>query len=287
MTTYQFIRDYKNNNKYRMSFNNLAKKTFGIDFEAWYQQGFWDDNYICYSFIKDDEIVSNVSLSTMELIIDGKIQKAIQIGTVMTDPDYRRQGLAYQLINKIIEDYVEIYEMFFLAADDEAVPLYNKCGFKSSIENQYIIDLTGYRLLDKPIEPVDISPNSLLEIKKQSKPLSDILSAKGAESILMFYYTHGFRNHIYQPHDDVYVIFEIKGDMLHLYDILSPRQINLQELIEEIVPKEVGRVFCHFTPDQPIKNLESHIDKNSSWMIRTKSNKEFPKSARFPRIAQT
>ncbi len=79
MKTYKFIKDYKNNNNYRLSFNNLAKKTFGIDFEEWYQQGFWNENYICYSYVNNNKVISNVSLNTMELIIDGKIQKAIQM----------------------------------------------------------------------------------------------------------------------------------------------------------------------------------------------------------------
>ena len=86
MSTYEFIKDYKTNDQYRLSFNNLAMETFGIDFETWYQQGHWNENYICYSYLKEDRVISNVSLNTMELMLDGKKQKAIQIGTVMTDP---------------------------------------------------------------------------------------------------------------------------------------------------------------------------------------------------------
>ncbi|MDF2532259.1 MAG: hypothetical protein K0Q65_1840 [Clostridia bacterium] len=287
MTTYKFIKDYKNNIQYRSSFNRLAKKIFNIDFEAWYQEGLWNDNYICYSYIKDDEVISNVSLSIMELIIDGRKQKAIQIGTVMTDPDYRRQGLAYQLMERIFEDYDQTVELYFLAADDEAVPLYKKCGFEQSDENQYVVDLIGYQLIEKPLDPTVVSKEKMLEIKKQSQPLSNVLSAVGDEHVLMFHYTMGFKSLIYRPQQDVYTIFEMDGDTLHLYDILSPNKVNLQELIQQITPKDNKRVFCHFTPDQPIKNLKASVDTSSNWMIRTTSGKCFPKLARFPRISQT
>jgi GNAT superfamily N-acetyltransferase len=287
MAAYEFIKDYKNNAEYRLSFNRLAKKTFGIDFEGWYQEGFWGDNYICYSYLKDNEVIANVSLSTMELILDGKKQKAIQIGTVMTDPDYRRQGLAYQLMQRIFEDYDQTYELYFLAADEEAVPLYRKCGFEPTDENQYAVDLAGYQLIEEPLEPIAVPKEKLLEVKRLSMPLSNVLSASGDEHVLMFYYTLGFKNSIYRPQQDVYTIFEIEGDKLNLYDILSPNKVDIEELIQQITPKSVKTVICHFTPDQPIKNLSTSIDPSGGWMIRTAFGKCFPKLARFPRISQT
>ena len=41
-----FVKDYKKDDGLRQSFDALAKKTFGISFEDWYQNGCWDDNYI-------------------------------------------------------------------------------------------------------------------------------------------------------------------------------------------------------------------------------------------------
>ena len=287
MTNYKFIKDYKSNDLYRQSFCRLAKKTFGINFEDWYEEGFWNDNYVCYSYLKDDEVIANVSLSTMELIMAGERHKAIQIGTVMTDPEYRRQGLAFELLSKVLEDYDNTYNLYFLAADDEAVPLYKRCGFSYREENKYIIELKGYKLLDKPLKPVDILPQDLLAIKNSAKPLSNVLSAIGDEYILMFYYNHGFKSLIHNPMEEVYVIFEIKDDTLHLYDILSKKDIKLQQLIEAIAHQGVKQVFCHFTPDPEIKNLRQVIDDSSNWMQRSRGGISFPNQARFPRISQT
>ncbi|WP_397386234.1 GNAT family N-acetyltransferase [Paenibacillus sp. VCA1] len=86
--------DYKYHDEYRASFNRLSKLVFGI-----YQKGAWDDRYICHSFVADDEVIANVSVSKMNLVIKGDI-RALQIGTVMTHPEHRGKGLSKQLMKQ-------------------------------------------------------------------------------------------------------------------------------------------------------------------------------------------
>ena len=57
----------------------------------------------------DGKIVSNVSVNTCDMNYDGRIVKLIQLGTVMTDPDYRGRGYARMLMEKIIEDYEPVF----------------------------------------------------------------------------------------------------------------------------------------------------------------------------------
>ena len=38
------IKNYKDNDALRKSFNELAMKTFDISFEDWYQNGYWGEN---------------------------------------------------------------------------------------------------------------------------------------------------------------------------------------------------------------------------------------------------
>ncbi|MFA7533198.1 MAG: hypothetical protein WCY46_02610, partial [Tissierellaceae bacterium] len=57
---YKFIKDYKEQDKFRLSFTSLAEKTFDIQFEHWYSMGFWNDNYICYSYLWNGKVISNV-----------------------------------------------------------------------------------------------------------------------------------------------------------------------------------------------------------------------------------
>jgi hypothetical protein len=79
-------------------------------------------------------------------------------------------------------------------------------------------------------------------------------------------------------------IFEIEGDAVHIYDILSPREIPLMELLERIAPKCAKRAVCHFTPDEDLKGLSAFPEAEAGWMTL---GGEFPAKACFPRISQT
>jgi predicted N-acetyltransferase YhbS len=69
-----------------------------VDFEKWYQFGFWNNTYVCYSYIDQNEVIANVSVNKLDILIDGKESKTLQIGTVMTRPDYRGNGLSKSLM---------------------------------------------------------------------------------------------------------------------------------------------------------------------------------------------
>ncbi len=280
---YTFIKDYKHNDKMRLSFCSLAKDTFGIDLETWYNRGFWNDNYVCYSFEYGGEIVSNVSLSTMNLIMDGRQRPAVQIGTVMTSSAHRGKGLAKELLERAISDYQRC-GFFFLSAAEKAVPLYKGCGFETVSACRNFIDLTGYRRAEKPLLPVNVSAEELLAAKRRSAPLSRILSAAGDEHILMFYYLNGFAKHIYKPWPDTYAIFMTEGNTVRLYDVLSPGKIELAALLERIAPAFIREVECCFTPDSETMGISSLPDIEAGWMVRGGS---FPEGSCFPKISET
>lgn len=61
------IKNYRDNAKLRRSFNALAGKTFGLNFEDWYQNGFWGDDYNPYSVVLNVEVVANVSVNRTNL----------------------------------------------------------------------------------------------------------------------------------------------------------------------------------------------------------------------------
>ncbi|GIP11098.1 hypothetical protein J1TS5_32680 [Paenibacillus macerans] len=104
--------DFKNRVEYRASFNRLSKLVFSIDFEAWYQKGAWDDRYICHSIVSGDQIIANVSVSKMDLFINGESKWALQIGTVMTHPEHRGKGLSKQLMEYVLDAYEDTCDLF-------------------------------------------------------------------------------------------------------------------------------------------------------------------------------
>ncbi len=133
--TMEMISDYMRDDTYRHMLNELTQNTFGFDFENWVTQGYFEGDYIPYSFMHEGRIVSNVSANRMKFIQNGSERYYVQIGTVMTDKGYRRQGLAAKLMKHVIEEYEQECDGIYLFGDLSALEFYQKMGFK--VENQY------------------------------------------------------------------------------------------------------------------------------------------------------
>lgn len=133
----QFIKNYRDDVLLRESFFQRANQTFGLNFKSWFEHGYWGEKYIPYSYVENNKIVANASVNVLDLIIDGKQHRAIQIGTVMTHPDYRHQGLSKHLMNRILEEYENKYDIMYLFANESVLDFYPKFGFRRIEQHQY------------------------------------------------------------------------------------------------------------------------------------------------------
>ena len=134
---YNYVTDYKDNETLRKSYSALANNTFGISFEEWYQNGFWPACHIPCSLADGDRIVSNVSVNRMEFDRDGCRKHYIQLGTVMTDKEYRGQGLSRYLIERVISEWKDQSDGIYLFANDRVLDFYPRFGFGRSSEYCY------------------------------------------------------------------------------------------------------------------------------------------------------
>ncbi|MGE7689571.1 GNAT family N-acetyltransferase [Lysinibacillus sp. NPDC097214] len=263
MTNYQLIYDYKDNQKYRESFNELAKLVFNLDFSQWYEKGCWNDQYICYSYIDGEKVIANTSISKMTVVEKGKEYKAIQVGTVMTHPDYRHKGLARKLMNDIIDKYEEQCEFIYLFANETVLDFYPKFGFSQVQESRYLINVDKLKKKSNTmIRKLDVENNndlSLLKLyAKERIPSSSILGVKNNESLLMFYFLIAFPHSIYFiEEEDVIVLFEKEGEELHLFDVISRGNIDVEEVLGYITTSDIKRIIFHFIPD--CQDLESEL----------------------------
>ena len=155
MAELTFYKDYKNNEELRKSFNDLATLVFGLSFEDWYQKGYWNNRYIPFSYVEEEKVIANVSVNLLDFVIEGEKKRAIQIGTVMTYPAYRNRGLAASLLNKVLKEYENQYDYFYLFANQNVLGFYPKFGFTAVDEYQFSMnysksytDKKGIRKLD-------------------------------------------------------------------------------------------------------------------------------------------
>ena len=253
MNNLEFIHDYKDINNYRLSFNKLANDTFGVDFEKWYQFGFWNNTYVCYSYINQNEVVVNVSVSNLDVIIDGKEMKALQVGTVMTHPDYRGNGLSKSLMDIVLKEYEPKCDFIYLFANKNVLDFYPKFGFRKMKQCHFSIDVTRKSEHVKA-RKLDITKKGDIEIVRRISqeriPVSQILGVKNGESILTWYCLNVYNENLYYlKEDDVIVIYNIEAEVLHLYDIMSKNKIELNNILGKIINDEVKKVFFYYSPD--------------------------------------
>ncbi|MBC1754763.1 GNAT family N-acetyltransferase [Listeria seeligeri] len=264
---YQLISDYKDNELYRKTFNDLAESTFDINFEEWYKQGFWNDKNVCYSYLDKNKVIANVSINKMDLIYQGNDYRALQIGTVMTHPDYRNQGLAQELINHVISKYEQDYDFFYLFANDTVLDFYPKFGFERVEESSFTVDATSLKKRNYKIKK--LSPDDELDFQLISRivsnrvPLSSILDVKNSEDLLMFYLLIALRDAIYYIEElDAIVLYEQEEEDLYVLDIISTKKLDIVEVLGFLANKEIETIHVSFTPEK-----NKYVD--ASYIIET------------------
>ncbi len=112
----ELVCDYIRNDALRHQLNALTRKTFGFDFEKWVTNGYYEGDYIPYSFVENGHMLSNVSANKMRFLQNGAERNYIQIGTVMTDEAYRNKGLARRLIERVVAEYKDKCDGIYLFA---------------------------------------------------------------------------------------------------------------------------------------------------------------------------
>jgi predicted N-acetyltransferase YhbS len=251
---FEYVYDFKNDNLLRDSFNNLACTTFNIDFENWYKKGFWNDNYVCHSMAHNGQIISNVSISKMHLIIEGEEFSAIQIGTVMTHPDYRMNGLARNLMGKVIDTYAKEYQILYLFPNAFVINFYPKFGFELTRDCKYSIDITIERQASEKVVKLDVNNDTdlhkIIKIVSVRSPRSLEFDCINSISIFMWYCLNVFKNMIFilEP-ENVIVIYEENENKIDIYDIVTSRPLALSMVLNRITDRKRATVTLHFTPD--------------------------------------
>lgn len=238
---------YWGNDALRKSFNELAGKTFGLSFEGWYQNGFWTDKYIPYSVIHGNKVIANISVNRMDFKYDGEMNHYIQLGTIMTDERYRKQGFSRMLMDIILKEYASC-DGIYLYANDSVLDFYPRFGFTAKKQFRYFTDINCAGERNVKFVPMKTKDDwaSFLQEKNIRNSLG-IADMKNDE-LLMFYLTQFMQNNVfYLANVDSYVIAEMKEDTLVLFDVFSKGQVPVKNIWEEF-GKEIKKVIFSFVP---------------------------------------
>ena len=197
-----------------------------------------------------EKIVSNVSANLMKFMQNGVERNYIQIGTVMTDPNYRKQGLAAKLMECVIEDYEKDCDGIYLFGNLNALDFYRKLGFRE--ENQY-----RYFVKDefchsengkdkfKPVADMDEEiKKKYLDLVRNSAYMSSFeqINKYG----LQMFYTSGFDNVFYCNDLECFAVLE-KEEYTILQSVLCKKKVALKDVLERI-ESDKPKFMLGFTP---------------------------------------
>ncbi|NLL78716.1 MAG: GNAT family N-acetyltransferase [Clostridiales bacterium] len=247
------IKNYRENEMLRCSFCELAMKTFGIDFESWYENGFWTDRYNPYSVLLDGRIVANVSVNRMEMYTPGKTFHFIQLGTVMTDEKHRNKGYIRMLMEEIFRDYEKNTDGFYLFANDTVCEFYPKFGFEpaqefrmekhekaeewsADVSEACYVPLATWEDWDAFQGHIERSvPNSRFEMRDNAQ-------------LAMFYLSSVMKDNLYYVEsEEAFSVAEISGNQLFLTAVYADHIVDLNRIIAAF-GKEIEEVKLGFTP---------------------------------------
>lgn len=258
----ELISDYMRDDAYRHMLNELTRNTFGFDFESWVTQGYFEGDYIPYSFMDEGRIVSNVSANRMKFMQNGSTRYYVQIGTVMTDDSYRRQGLAAKLMKHVIEEYEQECDGIYLFGDLSALEFYQKMDFK--VENQYRYYVKdefchSHKTKDR-FKPIKSMGDGIRE--KYFDLVRNSVYYSSFEQInkygLQMFYTAGLDNVFYADDIECFIVLD-QDECVELKSVLCKEKVALADVVGHI-DLENHKCRLGFTPhDEDMKICISEV----------------------------
>lgn len=243
---YKLVKNYKSNTVLVKSFNELTEKTFGFNFIKWQEGGFWTEKYIPYSLVDGDQVIANVSVNLMDFVLDGGKKHYIQLGTVMTDANYRGQGLCRYLIEHVIKEYQDKVDGIYLFGNDSVIDFYPKFGFVESKEYQYIKNICSNS--NKEVEQIDmkvqLNRDHFLNIVKNAT-INDRFTTDNW-GLIAFYLLFG-QPVYYLAKEDLYILADVEKEKLFIHQIIANHEVNLESIIHAF-GSEIKEVKLGFTP---------------------------------------
>ena len=270
----QIVKNYRDNENLRNAYHDFIANVFpSISFREWYSKGFWPENFIPFSILESDKIVSNVSATLMTTILNGKKCQSVQIGAVGTLPEYCNQGLSRELMNYVVNEYKDDIDFFFLHANETVLQFYPKFGFRSIDENLFIAEASipkaNYSARKLNIE-VERDYLLLQDFIKNRHILTNIFGAVDYDSITMWHVLNLYQENLYYlENENVIIIKEEKDNALHIIDVLFTKPFDFQLVLPKIIESDSSSLIkYYFPPDHVYFNYDKTLkDKTGLFVL--------------------
>ncbi|MGR3778354.1 GNAT family N-acetyltransferase [Bacillus paramycoides] len=271
----------------------LFEEVFGITSQTWHDfsaKGYWDYTYKALSFLQDDSVIANAAAFSLPLLINGEKISAAGIQSVMTHPDFRRQGLMTQLLNKLIEEIDKQCECILLFTENPK--LYTSFGFQIVQENLMTVPYDKKNNKDSLLRKLDFYNEEdrqlISETIANSQRLSNMFSTLNYQpSFYLNMYDSKWNEKLYYSKKlDTMIVYEVENEKLKLFGVFALVLPILDELCEEI-SESFKEIEFYFYPDQLGIDDVQLTELQSSKYLMVRSNKELDfKGYKFPVLTE-
>ncbi|CAM4325482.1 MULTISPECIES: GNAT family N-acetyltransferase [Bacillus cereus group] len=271
----------------------LFEEVFGITIQTlndFSEKGYWDNTFKAVSFLQDDKVIANVGAFSLPLLINGERINAMGIQSVMTHPNFRRQGLMTHLLDKIIVEIDKECDCVVLFTENPE--LYASFGFNvvqeylmtipydKNKENDFLLRKLDYyneenrQLIQETIDSSQRLSNKFSTSNFQSSFYLNMYDAKWNEKL---YYSEKL---------DALIVYEVDNEKLKLYGVFAPVIPVLDEICGEI-SERFTEIEFYFSPDQLGIEDVQFTELQSSKYLMVRSNKELDfKGYKFPVLTE-
>ena len=250
---------YKEDSTLLDSFNELTRNTFGFDFTGWHAAGHFSDMYVPHVVLDKEKVVSNVSVNRMQFDMGGVIKNYIQIGTVMTDDEYRGRGLNRKIMESIMQEYAGKVDGIYLFGNDSVLEYYPKFGFVPCEEYEYYFAYDNNTdVIPYDMEKVDMADEAqakrVYAVMENYSATPDVPNENDAMymsenlGLYHFWMDSEYRDNIYYlPECGVYVVAAVDNEKLNLYQIIGKEKADVKRIAKSF-GEGFSEVALGYTP---------------------------------------
>ena len=148
-----------------------------------------------------DRVLACIAVNVMDTAWRGKDRRYIQLGTVMTDPACRGQGLSRRLMEAVLADWEDACDGIYLFANETVLEFYPRFGFERAAEYEWTLPV---RQEAGPCRRLDMDSAAdrerLRRAYDRGSPYA-ALPARNNFGLLMFYAGSVYKEAVYYMED--------------------------------------------------------------------------------------
>lgn len=283
----KIIKHYREDAALRKSFNELAEATFGLNFENWYQLGYWGGDYEPYSVLEDGKIVANVSVNRTDMVVGGQRKRLYQLGTVMTAEGCRNRGYIRAIMEEVEKDTQDA-DGVYLFANDSVVEFYPKFGFRKEKEYCYCkaVEQAGEcRMVRLPMALPENRERLAQAMEKNTFPTGCRMVDN--PGLIFFYAAQFMQDCVYYDEAlDAWAIAEWEDGELLLHEVFASEAVSLEDVIAAF-GAAVKRVTLGFAPaDAAGYECREYHEEDCTFFVKGEAFSDFAeKKLRIPSLA--